>query len=120
MGGTILKENIVIENEDFQIIGGIDAWETCLWRIKVNGKIIKKNPYNSIDFVYETIDHKVTHPKFALNSDYQYNEREQGILRTIGDLIIIRAIREDYAPEAIENLESELDISLNDFFLEGK
>ena len=92
MGGTILKSDIIIEDEDYYIKGQVDAWETCLWRLRVFGTITKKGNHRKIKFDYENIDRTVR----KQDSYSEFNEIETGIIRTIGDLIIIRAIDPNY------------------------
>jgi len=92
MGGTILKSDIIIEDEDYYIKGQVDAWETCLWRLRVFGTITKKRDHRKINFDYENIDRTVRNQE----SYSEFNEIETGIIRTIGDLIIIRAIDPNY------------------------
>jgi len=55
MGGTVLREGIIIENDRYEIIGEIDAWETCLWSIKVFFKVKDKKDSKEKEFEYSNL-----------------------------------------------------------------
>ncbi len=95
MGGTILKSDIIIENEEYYIRGDVSAWETCLWRLRVHGIITNKSNGQRIKFDYENIDRTVSN----LYNDSKFSETKSYLLRTIGDLIIIRAIDPNYSSD---------------------
>ena len=91
MGGTILKQNIIIENTEYRIKGEVDAWETCLWRLKVYGSITRKIDDRTIEFEYENLDRKVYDSR-----SNKFESIKSGILSIIGDLILCVAINSKY------------------------
>lgn len=91
MGGTLLKQDVIIENAEYCVKGEVDAWETCLWRLKVYGSITRKIDNKTIEFEYETLDREVYDSKHNA-----FNSIKSGILAIVGDLIIIKAIYSKY------------------------
>ena len=106
MGGTVLKSKIIIKNNDYKIVGCVDAWETCLWRIKVDFSITKKATDCTINVRFETLFREVSIIDQGREDDKygHMSTRDEDVVRrskaiiltTIGDLIIIRAICPSY------------------------
>lgn len=107
MGGTSLKSEIIIENEVYYIKGDVSAWETCLWRLRVHGEIIRKKDDKRIKFDYENIDRDVRNRDSYPSG---FCEDIKRIIATIGDLIIIRAIDSSYYSEYDPLKDSDLNI----------
>jgi hypothetical protein len=112
MGGTVLREDIIIENERYEIIGEVDAWETCLWSIKVFFKVRDKKSSKEKEFEYSNLTREVFN-RNGYNRRID-NERIKGILETVGDLIILKGLNETYYKgfDPIEDLENEMDMNL--------
>jgi hypothetical protein len=94
MGGEVLKDNIVVENDKFRLEGEVCAWETCLWRVTVLATVKKKNSFERIEYRYEAVNRKIKIRD--KRGDFEIGDMQEGTLAVLGDLLILRAINPNY------------------------
>lgn len=106
MGGTFLKRVILTDEQfpDFQLEADVFSWETCLWRIDVHGTIFFRTQI--IKFDYGALDRKVYIDELPYGTELA--EEDLQIIRSLADLAIIRAIKEDYHSQALRDSDLRL------------